>query len=110
MTLKSLITTTSIAVCSLMGLHSIAFADSHGGANHMGRTIGVSCAGCHGTDGVSHSPHLRSISELSEEKIVTALKKFKSGERKGSIMNRIAKGYTDEQITAVAHYFATVNK
>jgi len=31
---------------------------------------------------------------------------FKSGERKGTIMDRIAKGFSDEEIQAIAAWYA----
>jgi sulfide dehydrogenase cytochrome subunit len=34
------------------------------------------------------------------------MKDFKNGNRKGTIMGRIAKGYTDEQIDALAKFVA----
>jgi cytochrome c553 len=36
----------------------------------------------------------------------TTLADFKSGKRPGTVMNRLAKGYTDDEIKALAAYFA----
>jgi sulfide dehydrogenase cytochrome subunit len=36
------------------------------------------------------------------------MKAFKSGERPATLMDRIAKGYTDEEIEAMAKYFAEI--
>ena len=65
------------------------------------------CAGCHGMDGVSPGT-IPSINQLSADAIVAALKAFKSGERPGTVMDRIAKGYTDEEIQRIADYFQSV--
>jgi sulfide dehydrogenase cytochrome subunit len=62
------------------------------------------CAGCHGMDGVSTGP-IPSINHLSSDALVAAMKAFKSGERAGTVMDRIAKGYTDEEIQRIADYF-----
>ena len=37
--------------------------------------------------------------------IAKALTDFKTDQRKGTIMNRIAKGYSDDQIVLIADYF-----
>lgn len=76
-----------------------------GGAS--GQAIGFTCAGCHGTDGDSQgvAPSLRG---QEAEYLRTALMEFKSGKRQATIMDRIAKGYTDEEIEAVAKYFANL--
>ncbi len=67
------------------------------------------CAGCHGMDGVSPGT-IPSINQLSADAIVAALKAFKSGERPGTVMDRIAKGYTDEEIQRIADYFQSLKK
>ena len=64
------------------------------------------CAGCHGTNGGSAGPTMPSLAGQSKEAIEVALKKFKSGERPSSIMSRLAKGYSDAEITAMAEFFS----
>lgn len=64
------------------------------------------CAGCHGTHGGSAGPTMPSLAAQSKTAIVEAMKKFKSGERPSSIMGRLAKGYTDQQIELMGEYFA----
>jgi len=64
------------------------------------------CAGCHGTQGASAGPSLPSLAGQSKVFFVEAMKKFKSGEREATVMGRLAKGYSDEQIVAMADYFA----
>lgn len=88
--------TTLIATCALQPL----MADPN-----LGRTIGLTCYGCHGADGVSKGA-VPSLKGLGESDVVRAMMAFKSGERQGTIMNRIAKGYTDEQIKALGKFVA----
>lgn len=64
------------------------------------------CAGCHGTNGGSAGPTMPSLASQSKESIETAMKKFKSGERPSSIMGRLAKGYSDAEIAAMADFFS----
>ena len=74
------------------------------GATPSGAMLGNTCAGCHGTNGVSvgSAPSLKG---LPPDYIVTAMKAFRSGERPSTIMGRIAKGYNDEEIAAMAKFF-----
>jgi sulfide dehydrogenase cytochrome subunit len=64
------------------------------------------CAGCHGTEGKSVGPASPSLAGYSEAYFVESMQGFKTGERPATIMNRIAKGYTDAQIEGMGAYFA----
>jgi sulfide dehydrogenase cytochrome subunit len=67
------------------------------------------CAGCHGTDGKS-TGEIPALDSMSAEYIESAMLAFKSDKRPGTVMNRIAKGYTDEEIKLMAEYFEMRNK
>ncbi|RMD69112.1 MAG: cytochrome C [Gammaproteobacteria bacterium] len=67
--------------------------------------LGDTCAGCHGTDGVSPGP-IPGIRGFPKDYLVTTMKAFRDGKRPATIMDRIAKGYTDEEIEAMAEYFS----
>lgn len=73
----------------------------------IGRTVGVTCNACHGPDGKSHGA-VPSLDGLSAKQIESALLAFKSGKRPATIMDRIARGYSDNEIAAVAAYFANL--
>ncbi len=63
------------------------------------------CANCHGPDG--HSPGaIPAIDALGADELQAALEAYRDGSREGTIMNRIAKGYSDAEITAIAGYMA----
>jgi sulfide dehydrogenase cytochrome subunit len=94
-----------IAIAITLLASTGVYADGHG--NKLGETVGVTCAGCHGTDGVSKGA-APSLKGLPQEHLESAMVMFKNGKRPGSIMPRIAKGYTDEQIKAVAAYFSSM--
>jgi sulfide dehydrogenase cytochrome subunit len=64
------------------------------------------CAGCHGTDGASPGS-IPSIKGLPSSHLISVMKAFKSGKRKGTVMNRIARGYTDEEIELMAKHFSS---
>jgi sulfide dehydrogenase cytochrome subunit len=64
------------------------------------------CVGCHGPAGSSTGPATPSIAGMSAEYFKTTMQEYRKGERHGTIMGRIAKGYSDEEIALMADYFA----
>jgi cytochrome c553 len=71
-----------------------------------GAALAHACAACHGPEGRSQGA-IPSLNTISRENFVAALQAFRSGERQGTVMNRIAKGLDDADIAAVAAYFLT---
>ena len=63
------------------------------------------CYSCHGTDGHSLGA-MPSIAGKSADYIVEALLKFRDGKKPSTVMSRIAKGFTDNEIKALAKHFA----
>jgi len=72
------------------------------------RILVSNCFNCHGTNGVSAGV-IDGLDELSSKRMSKAMKQFKSGAKAATIMNRIAKGYSDAEIDAMAKYIATAN-
>ncbi|MDR6952521.1 cytochrome c553 [Ancylobacter sp. 3268] len=65
----------------------------------------ASCSGCHPrTPGNGPVP---SLNGKPAEDIVSQMAAFRSGERRSTVMTRIAKGFTDEETRALAEYFAS---
>lgn len=64
------------------------------------------CAGCHGTDGSSNGPATPSIAGMKGEYFIETMQEYKSGKRPATIMDRIAKGYSDDEIKLMAGFFA----
>lgn len=89
-----------------MSLPTIAAADQ---AASRGAAIARACATCHGPEGQSQGA-IPSINSLSKENFVTAMRAFQTGERQGTVMNRIAKGLDSPEVEAVATYFANLEK
>jgi sulfide dehydrogenase cytochrome subunit len=87
-------------------LPGMAVADA---AVLRGAALANACAACHGPDGQSQGA-IPSISNLSVEDFIAALKAFRTETRQGTVMNRIAKGLDEADIAAVAAYFATLQK
>ncbi|ETW93860.1 MAG: hypothetical protein ETSY1_37385 [Candidatus Entotheonella factor] len=64
------------------------------------------CAACHGTDGKSPGA-IPSIQGKKAGYIEQQLKAFKTDQQQGTVMNRIAKGYTDQEIAAIAKHLGS---
>jgi sulfide dehydrogenase cytochrome subunit len=64
------------------------------------------CAGCHGTGGASVGPSMPNLAGQSKKVFVDAMKEFRSGTRPATVMGRLAKGYTDAEIEAMATFFS----
>ncbi|CAD5373715.1 Cytochrome C [Rubrivivax sp. A210] len=71
----------------------------------LGRNLAASCANCHGTNGHAIG-EMKPLAGVSAGRIFAMLTDFKSGAQPGTIMPQIAKGYSDEQIKALAAHFA----
>ncbi len=68
-------------------------------------TIANVCAGCHGTNGALAKPGMPEL-KGREDDLPKALLDFKYDREQGTMMNRIAKGFSDEELVAVGRYFA----
>jgi sulfide dehydrogenase cytochrome subunit len=71
-----------------------------------GKMIAYSCSGCHGTDGQLAQPGMPKLKSQPADELEDKLLLFKYDKLDSSIMGRIAKGYTDTELKAVAHYFS----
>lgn len=61
-----------------------------------------SCSGCHGAPGGA----VPSLAGHSAADIAASLAAFRSGSRPATVMNRIAKGFSDEESRAIAAWIA----
>jgi cytochrome c553 len=70
----------------------------------------ASCAACHGTDGHAQ-PGTIALAGVPQELTVQKMLDYKAGRvPAATIMHQLAKGYSDEQIVAIAAYFAAQKK
>jgi cytochrome subunit of sulfide dehydrogenase len=79
---------------------------AHGQAAPNGLALSLNCSTCHGLDGKGLTA-VTPLKGMPSAVIVQSMKQFKAGERPATIMNRIAKGFSDEEIQAVADYLAS---
>jgi sulfide dehydrogenase cytochrome subunit len=61
----------------------------------------LSCGGCHGV-GATGQGAIAPLAGRPQAELVAAMRAFRSNERPGTIMGRIARGYTDAEIDAIA--------
>ena len=71
----------------------------------LGRSLAATCANCHGTDGVSKGV-VASLAGQKKEDLIRKMQEFKAGNRPATIMQQLAKGYSDEQIELIAAWFS----
>ncbi|MEO5661483.1 MAG: c-type cytochrome [Polaromonas sp.] len=69
------------------------------------RGMAAACANCHGTQGVAQ-PGNASLAGVNKEELLKTLLDFKAGTKPATLMTQIAKGYSDEQLAALAAYFS----
>ncbi|HEU5297158.1 MAG TPA: c-type cytochrome [Burkholderiaceae bacterium] len=72
----------------------------------LGRNLAATCANCHGTNGQVRGDVVKPLAGVPADKIVAAFNDFKSGALPATIMHQIARGFTDDQVKAIAAYFA----
>jgi len=64
------------------------------------------CAGCHGTDGHSAGGNMPSLGGLSKRYLYKTMRDYRDDLRPSTIMGRIARGYSDLELRAIASHFA----
>lgn len=69
------------------------------------RALVFNCFTCHGTNGRSPGA-IHSINGKSAKFLRSKLAEFKTEQNSATIMNRIARGYSDEEIARIAAYLA----
>ncbi len=81
-----------------------AAADS---AGNEGARLAAPCAGCHGTGGRPPAGSvIPGLAGRNANEFVSLFNAYRSGERASEEMGRIARGYTDSEIAALAAWFA----
>ena len=90
-----------IAVLLLLAAQAVSASD-----DRVSEALSVPCNGCHGPNGVSPGPSIPSIAGLNAEYMHKVLEQYSDGSRKGTIMNRIARGYKVYELRKIARYFS----
>jgi cytochrome c553 len=90
----------TLAVAMMVAAPALALGDAPPGA--------ASCLGCH--PAVADDGPVLALAQLPVQQIVTALQAYRSNTRPATVMDRIAKGFSDEEIDAIALWYARANQ
>ncbi|MFT3688798.1 c-type cytochrome [Paenirhodobacter sp.] len=63
------------------------------------------CAACHGPDGRSPGA-IPSLAGQNEDDLRARMRAFRDGTAPATVMTRLMKGYSEDEIAALAHWFA----
>jgi sulfide dehydrogenase cytochrome subunit len=96
---------TSVVALALPPLLAAAQTDA-GGSAYPAAYLAANCANCHGTNGHSVTAALPTLAGMPKETIARSLIEFRDGKRSATLMQQLAKGYSDEQIALLAEYFS----
>ena len=91
-----IVTAAALLLASIGPVSAAGPADAPPGA--------ASCSGCHPTARLVDTTVPRLIGRNPAD-IVTAMQGFKSGQIPSTVMSRMAKGYSDDEIKAIAEWY-----
>jgi sulfide dehydrogenase cytochrome subunit len=102
MTLQNTLLTTCALALSLNA--GVAQAE---GQNPMatGEAMAWQCAPCHGTNGQEFLEAMPPLAGMPAEQFTKAMIAYREGTRAAVIMDRVARGFTDAEIEAMAVWF-----
>jgi cytochrome c553 len=87
-------------ICGLLAPQAVPAADVA-----LGRYLAAECVACHPRD--SRVSGIPAIVGWPQEQFVAVLRSYKAKERANPVMQNVAAGLTEEQMAALAAYFAT---
>ena len=97
-------------VCALAGMSLVALkmqaASLTDGSAENGKTKAVTCAACHGADGISVNPLWPNLAGQGASYLVAQLKAFKEGTRENPLMTSQAMMLSDEDMADLAVFYA----
>ena len=64
----------------------------------------AACSGCHPAGKLVDTPVARLIGRNPAE-IVAAMQTFRSGQKPASVMDKVARGFSDDEIKAIANWY-----
>jgi sulfide dehydrogenase cytochrome subunit len=91
----------AIGVCLALVAFPAAAAEAPGVIAPPGAS---SCSGCHAASAAVETPVPR-LAGLPAPRIAEAMRAFRAGTRPGTIMPRIARGFSDDEIAALAAWY-----
>jgi sulfide dehydrogenase cytochrome subunit len=93
----------------LAGAWPARAADTPDAAALRTQALAATCATCHGTQGQAvDSAAMPGLAGLPGPYFSAQMAAFKAGQREATVMQQIAKGFSDAQIAQLAAYFAAL--
>ncbi|MBF6057361.1 MULTISPECIES: c-type cytochrome [Thiomicrorhabdus] len=92
---------TLLAACSLMAAASAQAEPTMANAQAMA----WQCAPCHGTNGQEFKEAMPPLAGMPAQQFIDAMTAYREGTRAAVIMDRVARGFTDDEIKAMAIWF-----
>ncbi|BBP46692.1 hypothetical protein THMIRHAS_20650 [Thiosulfatimonas sediminis] len=93
-----------LAIAALASLSLSA----HAGDITNAELSATTCFQCHGAEGKSAGGAIPPLAGYPEKIMVQQLLDFKSGKRPSTVMGRHMKGYSDDEIRAIAQYLGSL--
>ena len=100
--MKKIIITGALLTAALVAAPSFA------GDAAAGKAKSVTCAACHGQDGISMAPTYPNLKGQKAEYLKKTLTGFRDGTRADPTMNAMAKPLTDADIADLAAYYSSL--
>jgi len=97
-----------IAGFMIIGVHSASFAAAD---IAVGKAKSAVCTTCHGADGIAIMPAYPNLAGQNADYLESALKAYRAEQRQGgmaAIMQMQAQNLSDEDITNLAAYYASL--
>jgi cytochrome c553 len=90
---------------SIAGVATLALIAAAMAASPESPVVAASCSGCHpARPGVQSA--VPRLTGRNPADIVAQMRAFRSGQRAATVMDRIAKGYSDAEVEAIAAWYA----
>lgn len=70
--------------------------------------IAQNCGTCHGLEGRVFTESMPPLAGMNREKFVAAMIAFRDDQRPATIMDRLAKAFTEDDFQAMADYYAAL--
>lgn len=71
------------------------------------RNMAATCSACHGTQGrAAPQSAVPGLAGRSKDELVQLMAQFKSGQRPATVMHQISRGFSDDEVAAIAEYFS----
>ncbi len=69
---------------------------------NLARNLAATCITCHGKNATGTG----TLDGMPKEQLMQTMKDFKSGARPATLMQQLAKGYTEQQVELIGEYFS----